>query len=55
MKFQLIIEVDEKQMGATPKEIIDFTLNALSSVYESLDTYYDIGVNTASIVSGLTS
>lgn len=30
-------------------------LEALSEVYGAWDTYYNVGVNTDSIVSGLTS
>ena len=55
MKFQLNIEVDEKQAGLSKKAIIDFTLEALSDTYGNMDTYYDVGVNTDSIVSGLTN
>lgn len=55
MKFQLNIEVDEKQAGLSQKTIIDFTLEALADTYGNMDTYYDVGVNTESIVSGLTS
>lgn len=55
MKFQLNIEVDEVQAGLSQKAIIDFTLEALVDTYGNMDTYYDVGVNTDSIVSGLTS
>lgn len=55
MKFQVNIEVDETNVNATRSEIIDFTLNSLSALYESMDTYYDIGVMVDNIVSGLTS
>ena len=55
MKFQLNIEVDEKQAGLSQKAIIDFTLEALAETYETWTTYYDVGIATDSIVSGLTS
>ena len=55
MKFQLNIEVDEKQARLSQKAIIDFTLEALVDTYGNMDTYYDVGVNMDSIVSGLTS
>jgi len=55
MKFQLNIEVDEKQARLSQKAIIDFTIEVLSDCFENMDTYYDVGVNTDSIVSGLTS
>ena len=55
MKFQLNIEVDEKQAGLSQKAIIDFALEALMDTFGNMDTYYDIGVNVENIVSGLTS
>ena len=55
MKFQLNIEVDEKQAGLSQQFIIDMTLEALVETYETWTTYYDVGVNMDSIVSGLTS
>ena len=55
MKFQLNIEVDEKQARLSQKAIIDFTLEALADTYGNMDTYYDVGINTDSIVSGLTN
>lgn len=55
MKFQLNIEVDEVQAGLSQKEIIDFTLEALADTYGNMDTYYDVGIKTDSIVSGLTN
>ena len=55
MKFQVNIEVDEKQAGLSQKAIIDFTLEALSDCFGNMDTYYDVGVNLNSVVSGLTS
>ena len=55
MKFQLNIEVDEKQAGLTQRFVIDRTLEALADIYGNMDTYYDVGVNMDSIVSGLTS
>lgn len=55
MKFQLNIEVDEKQAGLSQKAIIDLTLEALAETYGNIDTYYDVGVNINSIISGLTN
>ena len=55
MKFQVSIEVDEVQAGLSQKAIIDFALEALMDTFGNMDTYYDIGVNTDSIVSGSTS
>lgn len=55
MKFQLNIEVDEKQAGLSQNAIIDFALEALAKTFGNMDIYYDVGINTDSIVSGLTS
>lgn len=55
MKFQLNIEVDETQAGLSQIEIVNLALDAISDTFSKTDAYYDVCVNTHSIVSGLTS
>lgn len=55
MKFQLNVEIDEREAGLTQREVIDYVLETLSVALADLDAYFDVGCATNSIVSGLTN
>lgn len=55
MKFQLIVELDEKEAKLTQKEAVNYVLDSIACILEKTDAYYDVGCNIDSIVSGLTS
>lgn len=55
MKFQINIELDEKEAKLTQKEAVNYVLDSMVDILEKTGAYYDIGCNIDSIVSGLTS
>lgn len=55
MKFQLIIELDEKEAKLRQKEVVNYVLDSMAGILEKTGAYYDVGCNVGSIVSGLTS
>lgn len=55
MKFQLNIEIDEKEARLTQKEAIDYVIDSLSESLVKTGAYFDIGCSLGSVVSGLTN
>ena len=55
MRFQVNVEINETETQLTEKEIVNYVLDSLAKSLEKTRAYYDIGVATDSIISGLTN
>ena len=55
MRFQVNIEIDEREAKLSQKEVIDYVIDSLAESLEKTGAYYDVGCNPDSIISGLTS
>lgn len=55
MKFQVTIEVDERQAKMSQREIIDLVVGVLGDALEETGAYFDCGVNLENVVSGMTN
>lgn len=52
MKFQLNVEIDEKEAGLTQKEAVNYVVDSLAEILEKTGAYFDVGCFLDSIVSG---
>jgi hypothetical protein len=55
MKFQVNIEIDERQAKMNQREVVDLVLDSLGSALRKTDAYFDCGVNLEQVVSGMTN
>ena len=55
MKFQVNIEIDERQAKMSQRQVVEYVINALGDALGKTDAYFDCGVNLEQIVNGMTS
>ena len=55
MIFQINIEIDETETNLSQNEIVNYALDSLAVSLDMLGAYFDIGVASGSIISGLTN
>ena len=55
MKFQVNIEVDERQAKMSQRDVIDLVVDSLGDALGKTGAYYECGVNLEQVVGGMTN